>query len=90
MSTLEKCKNCGADEGLHHYKTMACPVGGREAPVNRPQEYMDGYHFEVQDNSAEKIAILTSALESLAKGMITKPEFVKVLAQTTLEQVRQL
>ena len=24
------CKNCGADEGLHHYETMQCPKNGIE------------------------------------------------------------
>jgi len=33
------CKNCGGDEGLHHYQTNQCPVGGREAPVGRKQEW---------------------------------------------------
>ena len=35
------CANCGAPEGLHHYKTNQCPVGGREAPMNQRQEYME-------------------------------------------------
>jgi len=39
MNALARCKNCGGDEGVHHYKTMACPVGGREAPVGKKQEY---------------------------------------------------
>jgi len=34
-----KCKNCGADEGLHHFETMQCPVGGYEAPVGRKQRW---------------------------------------------------
>lgn len=33
MSTLDKCKNCGGDRGIHHYETDQCPVGGREAPI---------------------------------------------------------
>ena len=36
---MTKCKNCGADEGIHHYKTDQCPVGGFEAPVGKEQEW---------------------------------------------------
>lgn len=35
-----KCKNCGGDKGIHHYQTNQCPVGGREAPVGKKDEYM--------------------------------------------------
>lgn len=35
----ETCKNCGGNEGLHHYKTNQCPVGGREN-MDGPEEYM--------------------------------------------------
>lgn len=35
-----KCKNCGADYGLHHYKTSQCPTNGVEAPVGREQTWM--------------------------------------------------
>ena len=34
------CKHCGAHHGLHHYQTMQCPVGGREASVGQRQEWM--------------------------------------------------
>ncbi len=40
MNSYAKCKNCGADYGLHHYETNQCPVGGVEAPVGRPQVWM--------------------------------------------------
>lgn len=40
MTGDDKCVNCGADQGLHHYQTMQCPVGGVEAPFGREQEYM--------------------------------------------------
>jgi hypothetical protein len=33
------CKNCGYDEGLHHFETLQCPKGG-EAPLGRKQEYL--------------------------------------------------
>ena len=39
MNTWDKCKNCGGERGLHHYETDQCPVGGREAPIGRKQEW---------------------------------------------------
>lgn len=36
----DTCGNCGADNGLHHYQTNQCPLGGREAPIGRKQEWM--------------------------------------------------
>lgn len=35
----ENCKNCGGPEGIHHYQTNQCPVGGYEAPIGRKQDY---------------------------------------------------
>lgn len=40
MSSYSKCKNCGADYGLHHYETSQCPAGGVEAPVGKEQIWM--------------------------------------------------
>jgi len=39
MNTWDKCKNCGGERGLHHFETDQCPVGGREAPIGRKQEW---------------------------------------------------
>ena len=39
MNTWDKCKNCGGERGLHHFETDQCPVGGREAPMGRKQEW---------------------------------------------------
>lgn len=33
------CANCGGDYAIHHYATSQCPVGGREAPEGRKQEW---------------------------------------------------
>ena len=50
------CKNCGGEEGIHHYQTMACPVGGREAPVGKPQEWMsDRYETETEEDALREI-----------------------------------
>ena len=36
---MSTCINCGADEGLHHFKTNQCPVHGVESPIDRKQEW---------------------------------------------------
>jgi hypothetical protein len=38
--TAGNCYYCGADKGLHHYQTMQCPAGGREAREGEKQEWM--------------------------------------------------
>ena len=43
------CKNCGGDEALHHYQTDQCPVGGREAPLGRKQEWKSTTFEPVED-----------------------------------------
>ena len=47
MNTWDKCKNCGGERGLHHYETDQCPVGGREAPIGRKQEWKTAT-FEIE------------------------------------------
>lgn len=64
MDTSDKCKNCGAERGLHHYETDQCPVGGREAPIGRKQEWKTTT-FAIEDNSSSIIKGLTSALEEI-------------------------
>ena len=39
MST-DICKHCSAERGLHHFRTLQCPGGGREARVGEAQEWM--------------------------------------------------
>lgn len=36
-----KCKNCGTENGTHHYKTNQCPVGGKEVSPGWAQEWMN-------------------------------------------------
>jgi len=59
MNSWDKCKNCGGDYALHHYQTDQCPVGGREAPFDRKQEWKTTT-FEMVDDRDEKIARLTA------------------------------
>jgi hypothetical protein len=66
-----KCKNCGGDEGLHHYQTNQCPVGGREAPLNRKQEYMtltfEPDNSDELDNLRETVNKLLARIEKLER-----------------------
>jgi len=50
MNTWDKCKNCGGERGLHHFETDQCPVGGREAPIGRKQEWKSTT-FEIETES---------------------------------------
>ena len=40
------CCNCGGSFGIHHYKTIQCPVGGIESPIDRKQEWMSTTFLE--------------------------------------------
>ena len=65
MNTSDKCKNCGGDRGLHHFETDQCPVGGREAPINRKQEWKSTT-FEIETES-EVDELRKSVKELLAR-----------------------
>ena len=68
---MEKCKNCGADYGLHHYQTDQCPVGGIEAPIGQKQEWKTSTYEEQLNPSYEELLTqrdqLKKALETLLK-----------------------
>ena len=55
MKTSTICKNCGGEHGIHHYQTSQCPVGGREAPVGRKQEYKTSTFEPEQDNELQSL-----------------------------------
>jgi len=87
MNTLDKCRNCGGERGLHHYSTDQCPVGGREAPVSKKQEWkMTTFEIDDSDDKAT-IATLTQALEEIANGPFGKSAAVKRIARAALAQV---
>jgi len=44
------CRNCGGERDLHHFETDQCPVGGREAPMGRKQEWKSTT-FEIETES---------------------------------------
>lgn len=48
------CKNCGATNGLHHFETNQCPVGGVEAALGKKQRWM-ATTFEVENNELEEL-----------------------------------
>ena len=50
MNTWDKCKNCGGERGLHHSETDQCPIGGREAPIGKKQEWKSTT-FEIESES---------------------------------------
>ncbi len=52
---MSKCKNCGQGEGLHHYKTMSCPIVGVENPVG---ETVYGGSVYESDRVEERISEL--------------------------------
>lgn len=47
----DTCKNCGGSEGLHHYQTMQCPVGG---VGSYPSIWMDS-RFEAVSNEVTRL-----------------------------------
>lgn len=71
-----KCKNCGGDEGIHHYQTNQCPVGGREAPLNQKEEYMTTT-FEA--DKSEEIADLLEQVKNLVSKVEHLEKQVKEL-----------
>ena len=68
MDTSDVCKNCGGERGLHHYETDQCPVGGREAPLNRKQEWKTTT-FEKEDNSADVIAEQKEIIKKMRRAL---------------------
>ena len=48
------CKNCGGTDGLHHFETNQCPIGGVEAPIGRKQKWATTT-FEVENNELNEL-----------------------------------
>ena len=67
MNSNDVCKNCGGDKAIHHYKTNQCPVGGREAPIGRKQEWKSTT-FEAENN---ELAALRAELEIAKIALLT-------------------
>jgi ribosomal protein L37E len=71
METNEMCKNCGAEFGLHHYKTKQCPVHGKESPIDRKQEWQTSTfepgisYEELKQQRDDLLEACKEALESM-------------------------
>ena len=48
----DKCKNCGGWKGLHHWKTMQCPFGGKEVPIGTADLWTDQTYQEEDERDA--------------------------------------
>lgn len=73
---LDECANCGGSEGLHHYQTNQCPVGGVEARFDREQEY----------KTTTFAPIPFAPPERLAKDMTVREYFAAMAMQGLLNR----
>jgi hypothetical protein len=85
MNTSDKCKNCGGEQGIHHYRTNQCPVGGREAPIGRKQEYMtttfEPDRSDELEELREKVRKLIARVEAL-EGQVERLQSVSELEES--------
>lgn len=58
----DTCKHCGGDRGIHRFDTEQCPVGGREAPIGKMQEWQKRT-FESQDSELDIVSLIKNNLE---------------------------
>lgn len=85
------CANCDADRGLHHYKTMQCPVGGREEMrEGKAQEWMQTTFENMATVEACKLytdqkALNVGLLEALRLTATRSRELLHRDAQGTIE-----
>lgn len=72
------CKNCNGDKGLHHYETMQCPVGGREANIGQKQEWMTTTYLEDNTGEIEELIKkhLKIALDTDTHVFTDKPQII--------------
>jgi hypothetical protein len=87
MNSYDKCKNCGGERGLHHFETDQCPVGGREAPIGRRQEWKTTT-FGKEDDNAELEPDLTNAYAVIAKQAATIRE-LEIIARAHLQMAQE-
>ena len=73
------CKNCGYDEGLHHYETMQCPVGG-EVQIGRKQEWMRSTFLEDKPDEIAELKAQVKKLEAQVKALLDAVPSAKVNA----------
>lgn len=68
------CKNCGGDEAIHHYQTNQCPVGGREAPFGRKQEWKSTTFEPNKENEIAELRTLVNKLLARVESLESKVE----------------
>jgi len=85
----DKCKNCGGDAGIHHYETNRCPVGGREAPIGRSQEYMtttfqkdDSDELEELRSSVKQVLTIVQELNTSFKRIVEALEAANAISES--------
>lgn len=66
----DKCSNCGAWMGLHHFETMQCPKNGMEAPVGRRQEYDRTVFVPDTGDENEELRARVIALEKKVERLL--------------------
>ena len=83
-----KCRNCGTDYGLHHYKTNQCPTFGKESPVGVKQEYQASVFAEgipYGELLKQRDALLDALKQAVCGNMGWKGIAEDVIAQAEKE-----
>jgi len=83
------CKNCGGDEAIHHYQTDQCPVGGREAPLGRKQEWKSTT-FEPVEDALIKMQKRAQAAEARAAQLQVERDHYHALINSWIEHSAQM
>lgn len=61
-----KCKICRGERGIHRYGDFACPVGGREAPIDKKQEWKETRY---QPDKSEEVFTLRNKSDEIRKNL---------------------
>ena len=85
MST-DICKHCKAERGLHHFRTLQCPVGGREARVGESQEWMS-VTFEAGVDYEEAIRRRDQQIDLLEKQVEANRKIITHLREIITDLV---
>ncbi len=75
MNGNDKCAHCGGDSAIHHYQTAQCPVGGREAPMGKLQEWR-----------ATTFSVIVDPPNRLARDMTIREHFAGLAMQGFIAQ----
>lgn len=87
MTDGSKCRNCGGEDGLHHYQTNQCPVGGREARIGQRQEYKTTvFEAEIPFDPSARLASSMTIREYFA-SMTMQALLANATAYTSLADI---